>query len=44
MKPPSPLRDAVISIEEIRFIDARTATTLFGTGHAGGVIRLWRRP
>jgi hypothetical protein len=31
---------AIQGIEELRFIDARTATTRFGAGHAGGVIQV----
>jgi len=31
---------ATQSVEEIRYIDARTATIRFGTGHAGGIIQV----
>ena len=39
------LRDFELqAIQEIRFIDARSATTRFGTGHTGGVIQVVLRP
>jgi len=39
------LRDFELqAIQEIRFIDARSATTRFGTGHTGGVIQVILRP
>ncbi len=31
---------SIIGVQEIRFIGATTATTRFGSGHAGGIIQL----